>query len=112
MTARVLALPVAAHFAAGMSIFVAAALLSGCEPTGAQPAGGRPPAEVTVVSVEPKSLAANFEYVGQTAGSREVEVRARVTGILLRRNYTEGGKVRNPIDKPTDRFIFAAVNLN
>jgi membrane fusion protein (multidrug efflux system) len=48
---------------------------------------------VTVIPVEPKSLAANFEYVGQTAGSREVEVRARVTGILLRRNYREGGQV-------------------
>jgi membrane fusion protein (multidrug efflux system) len=91
MTAWVLSLPVAARAAAGIPVF--AALLCGCQPSGAQPQGGRPPAEVTVVSVEAKSLAANFEYVGQTAGSREVEVRARVTGILLRRNYTEGGKV-------------------
>ena len=34
-----------------------------------------------------------FEYVGQTAGSREVEVRARVTGILLKRNFQEGAPV-------------------
>jgi len=32
--------------------------------------------------------------VGQTLGSHEVEVRARVTGILLRRNFTEGEPVR------------------
>lgn len=95
MRAWVLSLPVAARFAAGVTIILAfAALLSGCQPSGGQPQGGRPPAEVTVIPVEPKSVAANFEYVGQTAGSREVEVRARVTGILLRRNYTEGGRVR------------------
>jgi membrane fusion protein (multidrug efflux system) len=52
-----------------------------------------PPAQVSVITVEPKSLPANFEYTGQTLGSREVEVRARVTGILQARNFTEGGKV-------------------
>jgi membrane fusion protein (multidrug efflux system) len=35
-----------------------------------------------------------LEYTGQTAGSREVEVRARVTGILLKRNFVEGGPVK------------------
>jgi membrane fusion protein (multidrug efflux system) len=35
-----------------------------------------------------------MSFMGQTAGSREVEVRARVGGILLRRNYEEGGRVR------------------
>jgi membrane fusion protein (multidrug efflux system) len=35
-----------------------------------------------------------YEYVGQTAGSRDVEVRARVSGILLKRNFTEGGVVK------------------
>jgi membrane fusion protein (multidrug efflux system) len=93
MPAWVLFLPVAARYAAGTSILVSAALLSACHPSGAQPHGQQPPAEVTVIPVEPKSMAANFEYTGQTAGSREVEVRARVTGILLRRNYTEGNRV-------------------
>jgi membrane fusion protein (multidrug efflux system) len=37
---------------------------------------------------------APFEYTGQIAGSREVEVRARVTGIMLSRNFTEGGPVK------------------
>jgi membrane fusion protein (multidrug efflux system) len=35
-----------------------------------------------------------FEYPAQTAGSREAEVRARVSGILLKRNYEEGSTVR------------------
>jgi membrane fusion protein (multidrug efflux system) len=35
-----------------------------------------------------------FEYPGQTAGSREVEVRARVTGLLAKRNYVEGATVK------------------
>lgn len=79
----------------------AAALAAACGPSGGQdkagkgaPAMGMPPQEVNVVTVAPRSLPATFEYVGQTAGSREVEVRARVTGILLARNFEEGGPVR------------------
>ena len=71
---------------------IAVALLSGCEPK-AQPAGPPPPA-VTVVTAEPRQVAVSYEYVGQTAGYREVEVRARVTGIVLRRNYKEGSPVK------------------
>jgi membrane fusion protein (multidrug efflux system) len=66
--------------------------LAGCEPQ-AKPAGP-PPAAVTVVNAEPREVAVSFEYVGQTAGYREVEVRARVTGILQRRNYKEGTPVK------------------
>src|SRR5207247_1837353 len=58
------------------------------------PGGGMPPPEVTVTTVAPQSLPVTLEYVGQTAGSREVEVRARVTGILLSRNFREGGPVK------------------
>jgi membrane fusion protein (multidrug efflux system) len=56
--------------------------------------GGMPPAEVTVVTTAPETLPVAWEYVGQTAGSREVEVRARVTGILLSRNFREGERVK------------------
>src|SRR5687767_12150004 len=56
--------------------------------------GGMPPSEVTVMTAAPQSIPVTFEYVGQTAGSREVEVRARVTGILLSRNFTEGSRVK------------------
>jgi membrane fusion protein (multidrug efflux system) len=46
------------------------------------------------MTVQPKAVLAPFEYTGQTAGSREVEVRARVRGILVARNFTEGGTVK------------------
>jgi membrane fusion protein (multidrug efflux system) len=56
--------------------------------------GGMPPPEVNVATVKPQTLPVTLEYAAQTAGSREVEVRARVTGILLRRNFVEGGAVK------------------
>ncbi len=75
-----------------------AALLAACGPGGGQggPGGfaGMPPPEVNVITVQPKTVPAIFEYTGQTAGSREVEVRARVTGILQKRNFAEGGPVQ------------------
>jgi len=58
------------------------------------PGMGMPPPEVSVETVTPRTLALAFEYVGQTAGSREVEVRARVSGIILKRNFTEGAPVK------------------
>ena len=58
------------------------------------PMGGMPPPEVNVATVQPQTLQVALEYTGQTAGSREVEVRARVTGILLKRNFTEGAQVK------------------
>jgi membrane fusion protein (multidrug efflux system) len=76
--------------------------LAACSPSnghekagkGHGPGAGMPPPEVTVMTVAPQALPMSWEYVGQTAGSREVEVRARVTGILLTRNFTEGGPVK------------------
>jgi membrane fusion protein, multidrug efflux system len=67
--------------------------LAACGPSGGPPHGGMPPAQVSVLTVEPRALPASFEYTGQTLGSREVEVRARVTGILQTRNFVEGGPV-------------------
>src|SRR5262245_47370381 len=43
--------------------------------------------------MEPRDLPAVFEYVGQIAGIREVEVRPRVSGILQSWNYKEGSRV-------------------
>jgi membrane fusion protein (multidrug efflux system) len=68
------------------------ALLGACKPA-AHEQHAPPPAAVTVVAVEPKEVAVSYEYVGQTAGFREVEVRSRVNGIVLKRNYREGDRV-------------------
>jgi membrane fusion protein (multidrug efflux system) len=67
--------------------------LSGCTPAAGSPAAPPPP-EVAVVTVQPRDLPAVYEYVGQIAGVREVEVRARVSGILERWNYQEGAAVK------------------
>ena len=70
-------------------------LLAACGPPGGgAPPGGFPPAPVSVMAVAAADVPVEFEYVGQTAGSREVEIRARVTGILLKRNFVEGGPVK------------------
>ena len=58
------------------------------------PGMGFPPPEVSVTTVMPRTLPLTFEYTGQTAGSREVEVRARVAGIMLKRNFVEGAPVK------------------
>ncbi|MBI4194862.1 MAG: efflux RND transporter periplasmic adaptor subunit [Betaproteobacteria bacterium] len=71
-----------------------ASLLAGCKPATPQGGPGFPPPVVTVATVESKDIPVTFEYTAQTAGYREVEVRARVTGILQRRNYREGAAVR------------------
>lgn len=68
--------------------------LVGCKPNGAPPPDGMPPAQVGVVTVSPRVVPVSFEYTGRTAGFRDVEVRARVTGILLKRHYREGGAVK------------------
>jgi membrane fusion protein (multidrug efflux system) len=77
-------------------IGVAAVLaLAACSPSQSKPAfAGFPPAEVDVVAVAAHNFPVAFEYVGQTMGSKDVEVRARVTGIIERRLYTEGAPVR------------------
>lgn len=73
---------------------LALAWLAACQPAGGQPGGGMPPPAVTVTTVEPRDVAVPYEYVAQTAGYREVEVRARVTGILMKRNFKEGAVVK------------------
>jgi membrane fusion protein, multidrug efflux system len=72
------------------------AALAGCGPKGPPGGhgGGMPPALVAVKEVQPATVAVEFEYPAQTAGSREAEVRSRVGGILLKRNYEEGAGVR------------------
>jgi membrane fusion protein, multidrug efflux system len=53
-----------------------------------------PPPEVSVITVQAASLPVELEFAGQTIGSRETEVRARVNGILQKRLYEEGSTVK------------------
>jgi membrane fusion protein (multidrug efflux system) len=75
---------------------VAILAVTACSKGPPQSAGfhGFPPADVTVRAVEPQTFPVSFQYVGQTQGSKDVEVRARVTGIIERRLYQEGSFVK------------------
>ncbi len=53
-----------------------------------------PAPEVAVITVRAKALPVELEYTGQTAGSRETEVRARVAGIVNKRLFEEGATVK------------------
>jgi len=70
--------------------------LAGCKAKSDTGAAGmqHPAAEVAALTVQPQTVPVTFEYTGQVAGIRDAEVRARVTGILLKRNYTEGAPVK------------------
>jgi len=48
---------------------------------------------VSVIEVAPREVPVSFEAVGRTEGSREVQIRARVSGILEKQLYTEGDSV-------------------
>src|SRR5215471_21839207 len=48
---------------------------------------------VTTLELQAKSLPLVIEASGRTEGSKEVEVRARVSGILEKRQYNEGAPV-------------------
>ena len=78
----------------GLIAAFALAALGACQKSPSNQAPGTmPPPEVTVAVVRPRDLPANFEYVAQISGVREVEVRPRVSGILEKWNFTEGSRV-------------------
>jgi membrane fusion protein (multidrug efflux system) len=67
--------------------------LAGCgEKQAAAPAPG--PVQVGVVAVQPRAVAVNTELPGRTSAFQVAEVRARVDGIVLKRNFEEGSEVK------------------
>ena len=66
-------------------------VLQGCAPAPAPPP--MPPMEVGTLEVRPGALQLSLEHAAQLRGVREVEVRAQVSGILLKRQYREGSRV-------------------
>jgi len=53
-----------------------------------------PPPPVTIEVAKSSVVPVTLEYAARTAGYREVEVRAQVSGILQRRTYEEGRPVK------------------
>jgi membrane fusion protein (multidrug efflux system) len=70
-----------------LSCVAAVVLAAGCEKPPPPPP---PPPEVTVGAVVQQDVPVYLELVGQTAGSQDVEIRARVEGYLERVAFNEG----------------------
>lgn len=49
---------------------------------------------VEVIATKPVDVPLFLEFSGRAQGSKEVEVRSQVSGILLKRNYIEGAEVK------------------
>lgn len=80
---------------AGLSILLMLTGCSGQDGEGQQAgAGGMPPAAVVVQQATLADVTVRQDYAGRARGAREVEVRARISGILEQRLYEEGQMVR------------------
>jgi membrane fusion protein (multidrug efflux system) len=75
----------------GMSLLAVAGVLTACDKEQAMQAP--PPPEVTVQTVDAQPVPLELTYAARTVGSREVDVRARVGGIVLKRRFQEGSRV-------------------
>ncbi|UQI36488.1 efflux RND transporter periplasmic adaptor subunit [Citrobacter freundii] len=73
-------------------IIVSAALLAGCNDQGETQAHPAEP-QVIVHVVEKAPLAVTTELPGRTTAFRIAEVRPQVSGIVLKRNFTEGSDI-------------------
>ena len=81
-------------------IVLLCAVLAACSDSGARQQekkaakDGAPAAvPVSILEMAPRPVPVSFEAVARTEGSREVQVRARVAGILERQLYNEGDGV-------------------
>lgn len=52
-----------------------------------------PPQQVKVMELQPHDLPAQFEYVGRLEALREIEIRPRITGLIVERLFEEGSRV-------------------
>ena len=77
-----------------MALVLASLLASSAGCGKKEPPPPPPPPEVKVTPVVQRDVPIYIEVIGQTRGSTEIEVRARVEGYLESVNYQEGSVVR------------------
>ncbi len=70
------------------------AAFAGCGKKPNAQAGGPPPAEVGIVTITPERISVSNELPGRVEATRIAQVRARVAGIILKRNFREGSDVK------------------
>lgn len=76
-------------------VFGFTVVLTACGEEKQQPEQAQMPAmPVTVLTVEPTSVPIQAEAVAQTEGAKEVEIRPRVGGIVLKRLFEEGAEIK------------------
>src|SRR5271169_1463298 len=75
-----------------IAVAVAAVILAACG--SAKHATTSPPPEVSVVTVRGSSVPITAELPGRTSAYLVAQVRARVDGIVLKRDFKEGSEVR------------------
>ena len=76
----------------GLTLCVTVAACGQNEAASRQP--GPTSLPVSIIEVQPTSVPISAEAVAQTEGAKEVEIRPRVGGILLKRLYEEGAEVK------------------
>ena len=74
------------------SIGVILTLLGGCTDKSA-PASSQPTPQVEVVTVTPRTVPDEPEFIGRTEAFRPVEIRAQITGIIQKIFFTEGRNI-------------------
>ena len=67
--------------------------LTGCDEKPAQQGAGQQAPEVGIVTLKSEPLQITTELPGRTSAYRIAEVRPQVSGIILKRNFTEGSDI-------------------
>jgi membrane fusion protein, multidrug efflux system len=76
------------------ALLAAVAALAGCGSSGSSARTSPAPAPVTVIAVQPQQVPLTRSYTGRLSAYREANVLARVSGVLLKRLYKEGDRVK------------------
>lgn len=77
-----------------ISLVLAVGLLAGCKERATAPRAEPKPPTVVVATVQTRDVPVTYEFIGQTDATRRVEIRARVPGFVIAREYSEGGSIR------------------
>lgn len=85
------------HKTKNIILTVSAAMLlvaCGSKDEGAQQPAAMPAMPVSVLNMQPTSVPIQAEAVAQTEGAKEVEIRPRVGGIILKKLFEEGAEIK------------------
>jgi membrane fusion protein (multidrug efflux system) len=69
-------------------------MLAACDGKQQGAPGGMPPADVSVLTVQPQKITLSTELPGRTSAYRVAEVRPQVGGIVVKRLFEEGTEVK------------------